>query len=231
MINWADTLMLGVFKTSVEVGIYSAARPLAGGIAFPLASLLLIYMPVISRLYGKGMLNEVRRNYLILTKWICLATLPLFLILFLFPEIVLNFLYGPDYILSANVLRILSLGFIVHNFVGPSGSTLVAMGHPRFIMFASLVAAILNIGLNVILIPSFGIVGAAIASASALIILNLIKIWKLHSISRIQPLSKNLIKSTLVFLVLVLPIYFVSQIFLTVDWRILLFLPPLFYWW
>jgi O-antigen/teichoic acid export membrane protein len=225
MINWTDTLMLGAFKTPVDVGLYTAARSLVKLIAFPLGALLLIYMPVISKLYGKDMLCEMKRTFSILVKWLCFATLPLFLILFLFPEIVLNFIFGQDYALSANVLRILSLGLIIHNFVGPCGATLISMGHPRFVMFASSIAAILNIGLNVLLIPSFGIEGAAIASAGSLILVNIIKSMKLYSISGMQPLSKNLIKSTIPFLLIVLSIYFILQNFLIIR---LWMLPCLF---
>jgi len=138
IIAWTDTLMLGGLKSSADVGLYNAAHPLAQFISSPLGALGLIYMPVASQLYGQGSMPEMRRNFSILTKWLCAATLPLFLILFLFPDTVLGFLFGASYASAATALRILSLGFIIRNFMGPNGATLIAMGKVRFIMWATL---------------------------------------------------------------------------------------------
>lgn len=225
LVTWTDTLMIGGFRTSAEVGLYNAAYPLAHFISTPLRAILLIYMPVTSGLYAQGLIPEIRRNFSILTKWLCAATLPLFLILFLFPETVLNFLFGASYAPAATALRILSLGSIINNFLGPNGATLIAMGRVRFIMWATLATTLLNVGLNFALIPPLGIEGAAIASIAAMISINLIRCWKLHSISGAQPLSKNLIKPILASLAAVVLIYFVATSFLTIT---LWMLPLLF---
>jgi O-antigen/teichoic acid export membrane protein len=217
MIAWTDTLMLGSFKSTAEVGLYNAAYPLANFISSPLSALLVIYMPITSGLYAQGLMPEMRRNFAILTKWLCSLSLPLFLILFLFPEAVLNFLFGANYIFAANALRILSIGYIINNFLGPNGSTLIAIGESKFMMWATAATAILNIGLNIALIPTLGIVGAAIASVVAITSINLIRCWKLYSLSKAQPLSKNLIKPTLASLVLIFLIYFILREFLTVT--------------
>ena len=225
IIAWTDTLMLGSFKSTAEVGLYNAAHPLANFISSPLSALLVIYMPITSRLYAQGLMPEMRRNFAILTKWLCSLTLPLFLILFLFPEIVLNFLFGANYIFAAIALRILSLGYIINNFLGPNGSTLIAIGESKFMMWATAATAILNIGLNIALIPTLGIEGAALASVVAITSINLIRCWKLYSLTKAQPLSKNLIKPTLASLALVFLIYSVSIEFITVT---LWMLPLLF---
>ena len=221
--------MLGLFKTSQEVGLYNVARPLANFISVPLGAMALIYIPVTSGLYAQRLIPEMRRNFSILTKWLCSATLPLFLILFLFPETVLSFLFGITYIPAASALRILSLGFIISNLLGPNGATLFAMGKSRFIMWATLAAAVLNIGLNMALIPPFGIEGAAIASTATLVSINLIVFWKIYSLERIQPLSKNLIKPTLTSLALVFLIQFIFGNFVTVTWWMLPLLLILYY--
>lgn len=217
VITWTDTLMLGYFRTSVDVGLYNAAIPLAQLISFPLTAMLLIYMPVASGLYAHDLIPEMRRNFSILTKWLCSATLPLFLMLFIFPELVLNLFFGVNYTPAASALRILSLGFIINNLAGPNGSSLVAMGHAKFLMWTTLLVAILNIGLNAVLIPSLGLKGAAIASVAAIFLLNLVQCWKLYSLTRIQPLSKNLIKPALVSLALIFTIHFVFGDFIEVT--------------
>lgn len=228
-IAWADTLMLGYFQSSVEVGLYNVAYPLSQFISSPLGALLLVYMPLTSALYAKGLIPELRRNFSILTKWLCSLTLPLFLIFFLFPDTVLSFLFGTSYIFAANALRILSLGFIINNFLGPNGATLIAMGESKFIMWATLATAVLNVGLNISLIPPLGIAGAAIASVIAITSVNLIRCWKLYSLTKAQPLSKNIMKPTLASLGLIFLIYFVFHGLFTATPSTLVLLFVLYY--
>jgi len=229
IIIWSDTLMLGYFRTSADVGLYNVAHPVAVFISVPAGALGLIYLPVISGLYAEGQMSEIRRNFCILVKWLYFVSLPLFLLLLLFPETVLIFLFGTSYAPAAGALRILSLGFIVDGILGISGATLVAMGHTRFMMWTTLAAAVLNIGLNIALIPPFGIEGAAIASAAAIISVSLIAWWRLYLLSKVQPLSKNLIKPTLAALALVFLIMFLLGKFLTITWWMLPILLVLYY--
>jgi O-antigen/teichoic acid export membrane protein len=229
IIAWTDTLMLGGLKTSAEVGLYNAAHPLAHFISVPLMAMLLIYLPVASGLYARRAMAEMSRNFSILTKWLCSATLPLFLVLFLFPETVLGSLFGASYTAAAPALRILSIGFIINNYLGPNGATLIAMGEARFMMWSALAAAVLNIGLNIALIPPLGLEGAAIASVAAITSINLIRCWKFYSLSKAQPLSKNLLKTTFASLALILLFQFVLANFVDVVWWMLPLLFILYY--
>jgi O-antigen/teichoic acid export membrane protein len=229
IITSADTLMLGGLKSSADVGLYNAARPLVDVIRAPLSALGLIYVPVASWLYAQGSIPEMRRIFSVLTKWICSATLPLFLILFLFPETVLSFLFGASYTSAATVLRILSLGLIISNFFGPSGSTLAVMGEVRFVMWVYLAAALLNIGLNFALIPPLGIEGAAIAFVVAVNFLNFTYCLKLYRLAKALPLSKNLLKPTLASIALVFIFQFIFRNSVTVTWWMLPLLFILYY--
>ncbi len=229
IIGWTDTIMLGLFKTSQEVGLYNVASPLANFISAPLVAMALIYMPVTSGLYAQRLIPEIRRNFSVLTKWLCSVTLPLFLILFLFPDIVLSFLFGSNYALAANALRILSLGFIISNLLGPNRAALIAMGKSRFTMWATLATAVLNIGLNIALIPPLGIEGAAIAATVALVSINLIVSGKIYSLGRIKPLSKNLIKPIIASLALIFLVQFIFGNFVTVTWWMLPLILILYY--
>jgi O-antigen/teichoic acid export membrane protein len=229
IMSWADILMLGGLKSSTDVGLYSAARPLAELISAPANAIVLIYVPVTSGLYARGSIPEMRRNFSILTKWLVSATLPLFLILFLFPETVLGFLFGASYTSATTALRILSVGFIVNNLTGPKGATLIAMGKVRFLMWAMLAIVLLYIGLNVALIPPLGIEGAAVALTTALTALNLTCCWKLYRLTKAQPLSKNLLKPALASVVLVFLFQFIFRNFVTVVWWMLPLLLILYY--
>ena len=225
----ADTLLLGYFKTSEVVGLYNAARPMAQFVSEPLALMALIYTPVATGLYSQNLITELRRNYVVSTKWIISLTLPFFLILFLFPEAVLNLFFGSNYMAAAPALRILSLGFIISNLFGPNQSVLLAVGEARFIMWTALTGAITSVVLNVILIPPFSIVGAAIALVVSVILVKIVIAVKAYLLCKAQPMSKNLLKPVVASIILALLFKIASTYLVTISWWMLLFLFILYY--
>lgn len=213
VMHWTDTLMLGYVKTSDVVGLYNAALPLARLIPIALSSSTFIFIPIISELYAKGLLQEMKRMYQVLTKWIFSAAIPIFFVLFLFPSPVLHFLFGSLYVQAAIALQILSLSFMVHTFVGLNGLTLTVMGKTRFVMAVSLIGAVLNVILNAVLIPSLGITGAALAFFSSCCTVNVVSSIKLYNISAIHPFTRNYVKPLVTSIILITVLYgVVSQL-------------------
>ena len=208
-----DTLMLGYFKTTAIVGLYNAAHPLAQLIQVFLLSLVLIYIPITSQLYSRSLIDEIRRNYTILTKWIFSITFPFFLIIFLFPGAVLNILFGPLYAQAdaALALRILAIGMFIHVFLGPNAATLVVLGKTRLNMIDCLIGAVMNIMLNVILIPTHGIVGAAIASAVSLATSNVLVSAQIFHIHKIHPFATSYLKPIMASTALIFVIYMLAE--------------------
>jgi len=224
IISWTDTIMLGYFKTATIVGIYNTALPLSRLLPIILVSTGFLYVPIISELYAKKLLNEIEKIYQILTKWIFLFTFPIFFIFFLFPGAVLKFIFGADYIPASTALMILSAGFLFHVFLGPNALTLIVSGKTKFLMFTSSVAAISNIVLNVILIPIFSIEGAAIASLSSYCITNILNSTKLYKLYNIHPFTRNYLKSISVGVILLSLIYFFTLHLKVELWMIPIFL-------
>jgi O-antigen/teichoic acid export membrane protein len=229
IILWLNILVLGYFKTPEAVGLYNAASPLAKFISDPLALMLLIYTPVASGLCSQNMMDELRRSYIISTKWIVSLTLPFFLVLFLFPEAVLNLFFGPPYMSAAPALRILSLGLIISNFLGPNQSILLAMGQSRFMMWTALVVAIISVILNIILIPPFGIVGAAVAVVISVILVQFVIAVKAYLLCHAQPISKNVLKPVVASVILALLFKITATHIIAINWWMLLLLFILYY--
>ena len=228
-ILWLDTIMLGYFKVPEVVGLYNTAYPLAQSLSSPPFALLLIYTPIVTALYSQNLMADLRRSYIIVTKWIALVTMPMFLVLCLYPEYVLNLLFGPTYTAAAPALRLLSIGFIIDTLPGPNLATLIALGESRFIMWTTLAAALVNIILNIALIPPLGIVGAAIASAASLTLLSAVKSVKLYASYRVQPLSKNLLKPLVASVILALLFQLMFGRLILVTWWMLPLLFILYY--
>ncbi len=173
LLTRTDTVMLGFFRPSVEVGLYSAAFPLAGAMVLILSSFGFMYLPVASRLDAEHKRDEVDAIYKITTKWIFVLTFPAFLTLVVFSEDVLTATFGAEYAPAATALSILAVGFFSRAAFGRSRETVSALGFTTYLLVTNAFAFLLNVGLNLLLIPRFGPTGAAIASATSFVGLNL----------------------------------------------------------
>ncbi|ACJ17192.1 Polysaccharide biosynthesis related protein [Thermococcus onnurineus NA1] len=202
IMNWTDTLMLGYYISSEVVGIYSAATPLARLITIVLASTSTIYTPIVTTLYAEEKTEAMRRVYQILTKWTFLITLPLFSAMLLFPETIISSLFGNRYVPAALALQILSLGFMFHTFLGLNGLSLIVIGDTNANLISNIFAAVFNIVLNIILIPVYGLDGAALATTISYFIVNILKSYWLYKKTGIHPFSRNYMKSLIISIVL-----------------------------
>jgi len=217
IMGWMDTLMLGYFKNTLSVGLYNAALPIAQFIPIAMGSMRFIYMPIVSTMYAKKQIYGIKRSYTVITKWLCAVTFPLAIVFVFFPKISIVFLFGSKYAAAESVLQILSIGFFIVNLMGPNGITLLAIGKIKFLSYAIFIGASINVILNTILIPIYGINGAAIATVIAFISMNIIRSVKLYSIFRIHSLEKNIIRPMLLSIILFFFIYFIAKNFLIIT--------------
>jgi len=158
--------MIGYFKTPDLVGLYSIAPPLANLNILFLTSLGALYTPIAAKLYGEGKLEDMKKSYAISTKWCFIVSFPMICTFFLFPDVILNFLYGYKYAAASGAFQILTLGVLFNSATGPNSHTLIAIGKSNVIIRAYFISSIINVALNILLIPRIGIVGAAIATSS-----------------------------------------------------------------
>ncbi|WP_457752154.1 flippase [Thermococcus sp.] len=182
IMTWTDTLMLGRFRGSASAGIYNAAAPLARFIPVFLAAFTVIYSPIATGFYAEGKLRELNEFYTSITKWVLLSTFPLFLLLVILPGWVISILFGGKYIAASVPLVILAIGYLFHTVVGPNGLTLVSTGKPGQEMLGNIIGATLNVAINLLLIPKYGMVGAATATALSYIAANTYKstvLWRM----------------------------------------------------
>lgn len=173
LLTRTDTVMLGYFRPSYEVGLYSAAFPLAGAMVLILSSFGFMYLPIASRLDSEDKRDEVDAIYKLTTKWIFVLTFPAFLILVVFSEDVLAVTFGAEYTPASTALSILAVGFFTRAAFGRSRETLSALGFTTYLLLTNVFAFVLNVGLNLYLIPRYGPNGAAVASAVSFVGLNL----------------------------------------------------------
>ncbi|MGQ9758534.1 MAG: flippase [Actinomycetota bacterium] len=194
ILNNTDTLMLGYFVSSAEVGFYNAAFLLMAFLPIFLNSFAIIFMPVLAGLVARGAGEESRRLYRAVTKWVFILTIPLIATFFLFPSQVLTLLFPESYAQAGKALAILAAAEFFHTTLGPNEQALIAYGATKIHLVGYTTAAVCNIVLNATLIPRMGITGAAAATGISLVALNLVLSGFLYARFKVHPFGrKNLI--------------------------------------
>ncbi|MFA9427635.1 flippase [Natronorubrum sp. A-ect3] len=211
MLARTDTLMLGYFRSSYEVGMYDAAYPIATGLTIVLSAFGFLYLPIASRLDADGARDAVDDIYATSTKWVYVLTFPVFLLLVIFPHDIMALVFGPSYADAATVLPILAIGFFLSATAGRDRETLSAVGATTWIAVGNGVGVTLNVLINLVLIPQYGFMGAGVASAISLTAVHGVICGILAIRYDITPLSHEAIRCYVFLPLVLLPIAFVLE--------------------
>lgn len=212
-----DTFMLGYFSSTRDVGIYNVVYPIAQLLTIGLTSFSFLLMPIISELDSQGETGKMIRIYQIVTKWIFIATLPVFIVVAIFPEMTITVTFGREYVDGALALSLLAVAYFSHAIAGPNTDVLTSLGHTRLIMWDNLAVGILNSILNVLLIPHYGFLGAGVATAVSYIALNLAYSTQLYRRTGIHPLSASLVRPGVIAVSLTAIVFWLTQTLFTVT--------------
>lgn len=220
IIQWTDTLMLGFFKTAEEVGIYNVALPTAFLLFVIPSAIRTMFFPMMAELYGKGKKHAFKDIYQVVNKWIIVVETAVFIFLVVFSQQIIRILFGLSYVkdqttifgdsfaVSAVALSILALGMITGNATITSKDILLVLKKTRLIFYDTAGAAILNIFLNFLLIPNYGIIGAAISTAVSYTLLDVVIFVQAYFVTRISPIPfkavLNMFIGLIIFLLMVL---------------------------
>lgn len=188
-----DILMLGALATPGGVGTYKAVYPLGLLLVLSITAVGYLLMPVLSELHAEDKAERMREVYRIAAKWTTALSLPVGYVLLVYPAWLIGLTFGSEYVSGSLALSVLAVGFLSHALTGPNGNALKSLGYPEITMYTSVILAVLNAGLNLLLIPLYGILGAAVATASSYVINNLLNSYILYSRSAISPVSRDLL--------------------------------------
>lgn len=173
-----DIVMLGVFTTSQDVGIYRVAVQGAHLAVFSLAAINMSIAPYISRLHASGDAVRLQRMATWSARVVLLVAVPVVSVFILFGGPILAFVFGNDYRDGHFALAILCAGQLVNAGMGSVGLLLNMTGHEWVTAKGFAAAAVANIGLNLALIPFWGMNGAAVATAVTLATWNALLCWQ-----------------------------------------------------
>lgn len=179
--NQMDIVLLGVLGTVSDVGVYKVAFSASTPIVFALAAINVVVAPYFARAYSSGDREALQRLATWSARVSITAALPGAVLLIIFGEPLLGFVFGGEFATGARSLALLAVGQLGAVAAGSVGNILNMTGHEGDTVFASGLAALVNLVLNLALIPVLGIEGAATATAVSLILWNLILVFRVHS--------------------------------------------------
>ncbi|OPX75189.1 MAG: putative flippase AglR [Methanoregulaceae archaeon PtaU1.Bin059] len=165
---YADTILIGYFLSSADVGIYRVAFQLTGAAAFTTGSLHYVLYPRISNWHATGNLQKAESALSRGFTYSLLLAFPVVAGGIVLGDRLLYYLYGSAFETGTTALYILLLVQVANIFMFLQTMCLNAIDQPRKSFIVTAIAAVLNILLNVALIPLFGITGAAIATLGSI---------------------------------------------------------------
>lgn len=177
-----------------------------------MTSFQLLFTPLAARMFARNDREGINNLYWQTAIWMAVIAFPIFAITFALAQPLTIALYTKNYADSATILALLSLGYYFSTALGFNGLTLKVYGKLRFIVVVNLLAALINVGINLILIPLYGPLGAAIGTCGTMIAHNILKQAGLLLGTGINLFDRRYIKVYVVILVGALGLLAIQQL-------------------
>jgi O-antigen/teichoic acid export membrane protein len=158
-----EIFFIGLYHSVEDVGFFRLACTIGPLILAFTAALGYVLLPAIAEQYGKGDMEKVKNIYLVATRYITLFSIPMAVGAFALAGSIITQIYGAEYGPAILPLQIICLPIAIGKLAAPADSVLRAINRPGYIFFTSIILAVCNIGLSFLLIPPYGLTGAAIA--------------------------------------------------------------------
>jgi O-antigen/teichoic acid export membrane protein len=219
---WIDSFSIGFYRGVTEVGFYNAAVPIAALLSIAPELFMQLFFPMITREYSSKNLKLIEELSKQVAKWILMVNIPVFAVMLVFPGAVIHFLFGSQYLVAENALRILALGTLVSSVFVVSNYLISMIGKSKLVLMNIVIAAIINLVLNSILVPmqkigfidnASGLNGAAIATLISVVIFNMLFMLQTYKYLKIIPFRRKMIN---LFILAILPtslLYYLRTIF------------------
>lgn len=200
-----DIVLVAAYLGAAPAAVYTAATRFVVLGQLGSQAVALAVQPKLSELMARDELAVTARVYRASTAWVIAVTWPIHLTVAMLAPLLLA-VFGPGYTAGVAVTVLLAMAMLVATGCGMVTMLLLMAGRSRQNLFNVLVALVVNLSLNVLLIPRMGIEGAAIAWAAAIVVSNLLPLWQVHRAFGLDPFGSASAKvASLSVLCLALP--------------------------
>ena len=184
--SYADILMIGYFLTSTEVGYYAVAISLSRFFWLVPRAMATVAYPAISEYWAKDNRQAISKLVDKATKYSACVLIFAGMSVIFFAKDIINFLFTPEFLPAVLPLTILIIGTVTSGILRSVGGIFASVGKPDLILKISAIGAVGDIVLNIALIPTYGIIGAATATTAAYVMNVIITIYFLRKVLAIK---------------------------------------------
>lgn len=191
LLESSDAILLGYFHSTEAVAAFRAVLLVAAlnqGVTFTFA---LLYTPMLARLYAHDARAAITDFYWRSTLWVSVLSFPVFLLTFSFAPATTSAVVGERYAHSAPIMALLAFGYFFHCSLGFNGLTLRVFGRLRYTVCVDVAAAFLNVLVNLLLIPRWGAIGAAVGTSGTMVVHNLFKQYGLWRYTGVRVVTRG----------------------------------------
>ncbi|OQX50942.1 MAG: hypothetical protein B5M53_11555, partial [Candidatus Cloacimonas sp. 4484_209] len=193
-----NTIVLGTCAKAADVGLYNAAFLVIQTVLLIITSFAYISLPVFSELIAKDRWPELKDLHKLVTNWILYISFPIFLIIMAYPKYVLTLLFGKSYAPADLTLQILSASFMINICFALCGLIMISAGKSKQHMIIDLLM-LMSLGtVAMVLIPKFGIEGAAISLGISTLLGNSLSFLYVRKFFRLSPINSAGIRFMLI---------------------------------
>ncbi len=164
-----DLIMMGYFGQITQVGWYNAAYKIIGATLIPLGLISISFFPVFSKLFKESK-EKLQKFWDYYMQLMILLSVPLVVGGMTLAPKIIDFVYDPSYFSSILTFQILLIMVVLSYISNPFGQALIVSNQQKRLFWITLSGAIVNVGLNSILIPKYSLHGAAFATVITLLL-------------------------------------------------------------
>lgn len=203
---WAAVAILGLFASAGDVGVYNAAARTAGLSMLILAAFKGIFSPMISELHRRGESYRLGSLYKDVTLWTFTGSLVAFCLTALLARDIMA-VFGEEFIPGWPALVVIAVAQLFNSSVGLTNSALAMTGHQKIVMAATLVSAAALVAASLVLVPLYGLMGAAVATSASVVFANTMTLLAVRSRLGFWPYSWGYLKPIAAGAVAALAVY------------------------
>jgi O-antigen/teichoic acid export membrane protein len=186
----ADIVLVAALRSPRDAAVYAAASRLLVFGQLGVLAVQQVMQPYLSRLLAREDITGATSVFQTATSWLMAFAWPAYLVSAAAAPLLLS-VFGKGYGAGETTLVILSLTMLVATACGPTDIVLLMAGRSGLSLFNNFAALVVDVALNIILIPQIGITGAAISWAAALVVRNVLPLGQVRSMLQMSPWSSG----------------------------------------
>ena len=188
-----DIIPLSILVPSAQVAVFQVILNISNIMRNLPQAIDPIMMPIVVELKHRNDMRALENIYAMLIRTGLFLSFGFFILISIFGDLLLS-IYGNDFVSGAAALVLVCFGIMIHTTFSSIEPILVMSGYPYLNLFNNLFFVTINLTIDFLLIPVYGIIGAAVGSLSASLLTSLIQVVELYVVLKLKPLRWSLFK-------------------------------------